>query len=193
MQQSDHCHAGSCRGEHPIKVESGPVEHPILLPQNKLVRVLLGSLLLTHFGILFLNNLAWSPAIAAAWPFYAPYVDRLGLVQDWVMYRDPNRFDQRIIVEGFTTVGRQPISRNDLGWTSSRMLYFVEGLCTRNSTTEASAYLSWLFEQIPEESRPERGLALRKEVKQISQPTEKQPKSFWRTASEFVFWTGAAQ
>jgi len=188
MPQHDHGHDPQA-----VTAAAAPAETAIRLPHHRLVRVLLGSLLLIHFGILFLNNLAWSPAIAAAWPVYSPYIVRLGLVQDWGMYRDPARFDQRIIVEGFTEAGRKPIPREDLGWTSSRMLYFVEAMCLRNNILETSTYLNWVYDQLPETSRPEWGLVLRRDVKQIPQPTGPPVETVWRTENEFFAWRKAAR
>jgi hypothetical protein len=165
----------------------------IRLPQNILARVFIGSLLTIHFGILFLNNLAWSPAIASAWPYYAPYVDKLGLAQDWGMYQNPARFDQRIKAEGITPAGRQPIAAKILGWNSSRMLYLVEGLCIRNSTPEMSIYLSWIHDQIPKESRPEWGLTLQRDLKKIPGPNDPETRTAWRTTDTFFFWTEERQ
>ena len=189
MSREHHCcNEQSVNPEPPSALASPIPQEMIRLPQNRLARVFLGSLLLAHFGILFLNNLAWSPVIAFAWPYYAPYVVKSGLVQDWGMYRDPARYDQRIKVEGITEAGRQPISQDSYGRTSSRMLYFIEGLCIRNSMPETSIFLSWVYDQIPRNSRPEWGLVLRRDVKKIPMPTETKMKTVWRLKDEFFFW-----
>jgi len=191
MPQEDPCYSQKPKKpvEPPSAFTSPTAQKMLQRPQSGVARFFLGSLLLAHFGILFLNNLPWSPAIAFVWPYYAPYVGKLGLAQDWGMYRAPARFDQRIEAEGITPAGRQPISHDMLGWNSSRMLYFIEGLCVRNSPIETSIYLSWVYDQIPTPFRPEWGLTMRREVKQITEPTETNTRLAWRPKEEFFFWS----
>jgi len=190
MPQEPHCrNEQPGNPEPPSATASSLARSTIRLPQNRLARICLGCVLLIHFFILFLNNLAWSPAIASVWPIYAPYVGRLGLVQDWSMYQNPHQFDQQIKIEAFSENGSHPIPQDNFGWASARMLYFVEGLCIRNSPLEASIYLGWLFDRTPKELHQPTGLVLQRKVRQIRKPNNTKTRPTWRTKEEFFFWS----
>lgn len=121
-------------------------------------KIILSALFTLHFAALFLNNLPWSPFIAALYPKYAWYIRLTGQGQNWSMYTHPDRNRSRFSLTAYY----QDQRREDRPWGSMtgmdpRKLYFLEGLFMRKGgETAADRFLDYLLARYPEDDHPVR-------------------------------------
>jgi hypothetical protein len=156
-------------------------------------RRIISLALLGHLAAVLLNNFAWSPFIAAVFPYYGWYIDVSGQAQNWGMYQNPNRFDARYELTSMHRDGRESVRWLDQDGErlGARALYFLESLFYGDehlATARAEALLKRAMHKAADDTLT--GMRLTRWIRPTPEPEDGLPGEAYQKDASFV-WNGA--